>query len=100
MTNDHRKGWRYRMRTDRNFRRRRKHGATIRRARARYVVPGARCESRSRTPHAGPLELHHVDGDLSGRSGYRVLCRKHNRAVSGQRPGRMTKPHNGKKRRR
>lgn len=99
MTNDYVKGWEYRMRTDANFRARRKHAGKIREARARLIEAPARakCQSRSSTTHAGPLELHHVNGDLSGRSGYRVLCRKHNREAAGQRPGRMTKPH-GKRR--
>ncbi len=95
MTNDYRKGWRYRMATDRNFRARKRHGAKIAAARRRYVKPGARCQSQARTPHRGPLELHHVHGDLSGRSGYRVFCRFHNRAASGVKrsgPGTRGKP--------
>ncbi len=95
MTNDYQKGWKYRDRTDRNFRARRRYAARIRAARKKLITDNhdAKCESAAETPHAGPLELHHVGGDLSGRSGYAVMCRKHNRAADGQRPGRMTKPH-------
>jgi len=95
MTNDYRKGWEYRHATDRNFRSRHHHAREIRDARKRLIEenPRARCQSRARSKHAGPLELHHVKGDLTGRSGYRVFCRKHNRAAADQRPGRMTKPH-------
>lgn len=87
MTNDYQKGWKYREKTDANFRKRRQHATAIRTARARLITdnPGAKCQSRSRTPHGGALELHHIAGDLTGRSGYRVLCRKHNREAAGQR---------------
>lgn len=96
MTNDYQKGAEYREATDANFRTRRKYAARIRAARKRLITdnPEAKCQSRAETPHKGPLELNHVDGDLSGESGYSVLCRKHNRAAAGQAPGKMTKPHN------
>lgn len=95
MTNDYQKGADYREKTDANFRERRKYASEIRAARKRLITdnPEAKCESRAETPHAGPLELHHVKGDLSGASGYGVLCRKHNRAAAGQEPGKMTVPH-------
>ena len=94
MTNDYEKGWEYRAKTDANFRRRQKYAAEIRAARKRLIDdnPSAKCGSWAFSDCAGPLELHHVSGDLSGRSGYRVLCRKHNRSAAGQAPGRMTKP--------
>lgn len=94
MTNDYQKGATYRAKTDANFRERRRYASEIRSARKRLITdnPRAACSSRSDTPHAGPLELNHVNGDLSGASGYTVLCRKHNRAAAGQQPGTMTKP--------
>lgn len=90
MSNDYRKGWQYRMATDANFRARAKHAGKIRAARKRLITdnPKARCQSRAATPHVGPLELHHVGGDLSGAKGYRVMCRRHNRAASNVAPSR------------
>lgn len=95
MTNDYQKGAAYREATDANFRERRRYASRIRAARRRFIEknPDARCASEAETPHRGPLELHHVDGDLSGASGYRVFCRRHNRQAAGQAPGAMTKPH-------
>ena len=86
MTNDYRKGWAYRHATDKNFRARARYASRIRTARRELITdnPRAKCQSSSRSPHGGALELHHVAGDLTGRAGYRVLCRKHNREAAGQ----------------
>lgn len=95
MTNDYEKGWKYREKTDANFRLRKKYANEIRAARRRLIKdnPDAACDSQAETPHRGPLELHHVNGDLSGAAGYAVRCRRHNRQAAGQAPGAMTKPH-------
>lgn len=81
MTNDSRKGWRYKLETDKNARRRRE--PEVRRrvehfkrnSRAKY------CHSRSRTWHGGPLEVQHVGGLKRDQARQRLtwMCRKHNR---------------------
>lgn len=90
MTNDHRKGWLYKLKTDANQRKRRL--PWIRNPVERFRRqnppgdPDRRCQSRSRTPHGGPLEVHHVGGL---RRGARLVffCRKHNREAEGMRLG-------------
>lgn len=94
MTNDYEKGWEYREETDANFRKRKKYAKEIRAARKKLIEDNkkARCQSGADSAHGGPLELHHVAGDLSGKSGYKVLCRLHNRSAAGQEPGKLVHP--------
>lgn len=87
MTNDSKKGWRYKLATDKNQRERRKPEV---RARVREFKERAarKCASSSRTRHAGELEVHHVGGIKKRQQDQRLayLCEKHNRADAGQRP--------------
>lgn len=94
MRQNHERGHDYRMATDANYRRREKHKAKTRAARKRLIEdnPAAKCASQANTPHGGPLELHHIKGDLSGASGYRVMCAKHNRAAAGQKGQKVRVP--------
>lgn len=87
MTNDSRKGWKYKLRTDKNQRERRRPEV---RARVREFKDRAAptCSSRSGTPHGGELEVHHVGGIKRNQRSQRLayMCEDHNRADAGQRP--------------
>lgn len=87
MTNDSKKGWRYKLKTDKNQRERRRSDV---RARVREFKERAtpKCSSRSRTRHGGDLEVHHVGGIKKDQRAQRLafMCEDHNRADAGQRP--------------
>jgi len=90
LTNDYRKGWRYKLAHDRNQTRRRSSAIRnpVERFRRAHPLgsPGHRCASRSSTPHAGPLEVHHVGG-LRSTARLVFMCRRHNRETEGMRLG-------------
>jgi len=72
------------MRTDRNTRERRRPDVRnpVERFRRRMKRDGMGCQSRSLTPHGGPIEVHHRGGVFT-RPRLVAMCRKHNRLASG-----------------
>lgn len=85
MTNDSRKGWRYKRETDANHRWRRQPGIRNPVERFRRSAPDTvrYCHSRSIIPHRGPLEVHHVGERLNRNPDLVFMCRRHNRLASG-----------------
>lgn len=91
MTNDSKKGWKYKLQTDRNQRLRR--DPDVRRRTERFRRDAKKegrwyCHSKSRLPHGGELEVQHVGGIKPKGKGQRltVFCERHNRADEGMRP--------------
>ena len=84
MTNDSRKGWMYKARTDANHRWRRRPEIRnpVERFRRNAPMNLRRCQSRSMIPHEGPLEVHHVGGRLTSEPRLVFMCRRHNRMAS------------------
>lgn len=79
------KGHAYRMKTDANYRARQANKTTTNQARQKLIILGTpKCSSRATSAHDGPFEVHHVGGDLTGKRGMKVMCRRHNREAAGQ----------------
>ena len=83
MTNDYRKGWRYKLATDRNARYRRKPEVRARIEAFKERSTVRRCCFRSKGGCRGALQVHHVGGLRRRPVRLAWACAKHNQEAAG-----------------